>query len=185
MNPKIIVGVVVAAFVIIIGIIGFSGSVVLDDVVSKGNTMSPSETPREILPLEVELVHITILEVTERVATVEVEFKVSNPNMKSVILQLINYELYENDLRIKISQIGQRPIGMVDSSNYFTILSGSPTILRDTITIQNTGNTPELWKALENNTPNWKIKGEASFNLSSITAGGEKEVRFEFHKNNE
>jgi LEA14-like dessication related protein len=182
LNPKIFVGIAVAAFAIIIGIIGFSGSVIIDDVTGR-NVLSPSEIPNVILPLEVDLVDISILEVNEKAATVEVQFKVTNPNSKSVILQLINYELYENDLRIKISQIGERPIGMVDSSNYFTILPEIPTFLKDTVTIKNTGNTPELWDALSNNTPQWKIKGEASFNLSSITAGGENEISFEFHKN--
>jgi len=66
------------------------------------------------------------------------------------------------------------------ASNYFTILSEQPTILRETITIKNTGNLPEFWDALTNNAPQWKIKGEASFNLSSITAGGENEITFEF-----
>ena len=182
MNPKFIVVGVVAAFVIVIGILGFSGTGLLDNLPG-GIALSPSEISSVTLPLEVELLDISILEVNERAATIEVEFKVSNPNLRSVILQLINYEIYENDIRIKISQIGERPIGMVDSSNYFTILNEAPTILRDTVTLKNTGNTPELWETLTNNTPQWKIKGVASFNLSSITAGAENEVTFEFHKN--
>jgi LEA14-like dessication related protein len=182
LNPKIIVVGVVAAFAIIIAIIGFSDSLIIYDV-SGGNITSSADIPREALPLQVELEDISILEVNEKAATIEVQFKVTNPNFKTVILQFIKYELYENNLRINISQIGERPIGMVESSNYFIILSETPTILKDTITIKNTGNTPELWNALSNNTPQWKIKGEASFNLSSITAGGENEITFEFHKN--
>ena len=181
MNPRIIVGGVVAAFVIVIAVVGFSGSTIIDDV-SGGNVVSPAEAPRQALPLEVELKDISIVEVNERAATIEIQFTVTNPNVKSVILQFIKYELFEDNVRLMIGQIGERPIGMVDSSNYFTILSEQPTILRDTITIKNTGNTPELWDALSNNTPNWKIKGEASFNLSSITAGGENEITFEFLK---
>lgn len=69
---------------------------------------------------------------------------------------------------------------MLESSNYFTILSDRPTILKDTITIKNSGNFPELWDALTNNTPQWKIKGVAYFNLSSMTSGGENEITFEF-----
>ena len=182
LNPKFIVVGVVAAFVIVVGIIGLSGSLVIDDV-SGGNVLSPSETPRETLPLEIELEDITILEVNEKAATLEIQFKVNNPNFKSVILQLINYQLFENDIRIHVGQIGVRPFGMVDSSNYFTLLSDTPTVLKDTITIKNTGNTPELWDALSNNTPQWKIQGDATYNLSSITAGGENELAFEFHKN--
>ncbi len=179
MNPKIIVGGVVAVFVIIIGFIGISGSTIIDDT-SGGNIVSPSEAPREALPLEIELEDISILEVNEKAATINVEFKVTNPNFKSVILQVITYNLYENDVRIAVSQIGERPVAMLEGSNYYTILSERPTILKDTITIKNSGNTPELWDALMSNTPQWKITGEAFSNLSSITAGGENENIFEF-----
>ena len=181
MNPKIFVIGIVAAFVIVIGIVGFSGSSIIDDI-SGGGIISSSQTQPEILPLKIELEDISILEVTDLAATIEVKFQVTNPNLKSVILQMIKYELYENDVRITISEIGKRPAGMVDASNYFTILSDQPTTLRDKITIKNTGNYPELWSALTNNTPQWKIKGEGFFNLSSITSGGENEFRFEFTK---
>jgi hypothetical protein len=179
LNPKIIVGGVVAVFVIIIGLIGVSGSTIIDDT-SGGNIVSPSDAPRQALPLEIELEEISILEVNEKAATIYVEFKVTNPNFKSVILQVITYSLYENDVRIVVSQIGERPVAMLESSNYYTILNERPTILKDTITIKNSGNTPELWDALMSNTPQWKIIGEAYSNLSSITAGGENENTFEF-----
>ena len=179
MNPKIIVGGVVAAFAIVVGIVGFSGSTIIDDT-SGGNLVSPSETPREALPVELNLKNISILEVSEKAAVIDVSFEIINPNFKAVILQVIKYELYESGIRVAVGQIGDRPIGMIESSNYFTILSEQPTILRDTITIKNSGNTPELWESLMNNTPDWKIKGEAFFNLSSITAGGENEITFEF-----
>jgi hypothetical protein len=179
LNNKIIVGGVVAVFAIIIGIVGFSGSSIIDDT-SGGNIISPSEAPRQALPLKIELQELSILEVNDKAATIYVEFKVSNPNFKSVILQVLSYNLYENDVRVAISQIGERPIAMLEGSNYFTILNERPTILKDTITIKNSGNTPELWEALKNNTPQWKITGDAYSNLSSITAGGENENSFEF-----
>ena len=179
MNPKIIVAGVVAAFVIIIGIIGFSGFSIIDDT-SGGNIISPSEAPREALPLEIELEDISILEVNDKAATIQVKFKVTNPNFKSVILQVVTYDLYENGIRVAISQIGERPVAMLEGSNYFTILNDRPTILKDTVTIKNSGSSPELWDALMNNTPEWKITGGAFSNLSSITAGGENENTFEF-----
>ncbi len=179
MNRKIVFGGIIAAFAIIFGIVAFSGSTIIDDV-SGGNIFSPSGVPRETLPITVELENISILDVNDKSATIRVAFKVTNPNFKSVILQVVTYDLYENDVRIKVSQIGERPMGMLESSNYFTILSDRPTILKDTITIKNTGNFPDLWDALTNNTPQWKIKGVAYFNLSSMTSGGENEITFEF-----
>lgn len=179
LNPKFVIAGVVASFVIIIAIIGFSGTSIINDI-HIGDTVPTSEITREVLPIVIELEDISILEVNERAATIGVEFKISNPNYKSIILNSIKYEIYENNVRIKTSQIGESPTGMVASSNYFTILSETPTILKDKITIQNTGNLPELWNALTSNTPTWKIIGEASFNLSSMTAGGENQITFEF-----
>jgi hypothetical protein len=179
LNPKIIVGAVVAVFVIVIAVIGIPGTSFIDDT-SGGNIVAPSETPRGALPLEIELQDLSILEVNEKAATIRVEFEVSNPNFKSVILQVISYNLYEDGVRIAVGQIGERPIAMLETSNYFTILNERPTILKDTITIKNSGNSPELWEALTNNTPQWKITGETFSNLSSITAGGENENSFEF-----
>ncbi len=181
LNSKIIAGGIVAAFAIILGIVAFSGSTIIDDV-SGGGIISPSETPRQVLPLEIELENISILEVTDRAAVIEVQFTVTNPNFKSVILQLIKYELYENNVRIAINEIGSRPVGMMGGSNYFTILSENPIVFKDKVTIKNSGNIPELWATLTNNTPQWKIKGEAFFNLSSMTSGGENEITFEFEK---
>lgn len=179
MNAKFVVGAVVASFVIITAIIGFSGASIINDL-HIGNTVSTSDFPREVLPIVIELEDISILEVNERSATIEVEFKISNPNYKSVILHFIKYDIYENNVRIKTSQIGESPTGMVVGSNYFTILNEKPTLIKDKITIKNTGNLPELWDALTSNTPKWKLAGEASFNLSSMTVGGENQITFEF-----
>jgi len=71
---------------------------------------------------------------------------------------------------------------MLASSNYYTILNDRPTILSDKIIIENSGNIPEFWDALNNNSPQWRITGEAFYNLSSMTAGGENEIKFEFTK---
>jgi LEA14-like dessication related protein len=183
LNTKFVVVGVAASFVIIIAIIGLSGTSIINDM-NIGNTISP-EKPREVLPLLIELEDISILEVNEKAATIQIEFKISNPNYKSIILNSINYDIYENNVKIKTSQIGESPEGMVAGSNYFTILNEKPTIIKDKITIKNTGNLPELWNAFTSNTPKWKITGKASFNLSSMTAGGENQVTFEFPQSSE
>jgi hypothetical protein len=60
-------------------------------------------------------------------------------------------------------------------------------ILGEKIIVENSGNTPELWKALNNwkNSGvelNWRITGEAFFNLSSLTAGQENTLSYDFSK---
>lgn len=181
MKPKIFVGIAAGAFAVIVGIIVFSGQGFISDF-TDSDLASSNEAQRKVLPLEIELEDILILEVFDYAATLEIKFKVSNPNPKSVILQLIRYELFENDLRVDAGTIGERPSGFLTGSNYFIILNERPTILTDKITLKNSGDNPEFWSALTNNTPNWRVTGDAFFNLSSMTSGGENEISFEFSK---
>ena len=85
-------------------------------------------------------------------------------------------------MKLGSQSIGDRagPGGIVSASNYFTILSDRPSMISDEFTIKNNGQIPELWSALENGDPKWRVTGEAYYNLSSMTAGQENEVTFEF-----
>jgi len=179
LNSRLILAVVAAVIAGMIGFITLSGSQFINDI-SKDGLGKISPAPIKVIPLQIELDKLSVVEVTDEQATIRIDFKVTDPNYKSIILQLIKYELYESGKRITTEEIGQRPEGMVDVSNYFTILSNSPQIIGDTITIKNTGNTPELWSALINNSTKWTVKGEAYYNLSSMTSGQENITPFEF-----
>ena len=180
MNPRIPVIGVVGAFAVVILIIAYSGTSVIDDTSGEARLGSSGGTIIE--PLVIDLDEIIIKDVDERTAYVEISFKVANPNYKSVILEMIRYDVYEDGMKIGTKSIGDRaaPGGLVSASNYFTILSDRPSIIKDDFTIENDGNIPELWKALENGNPQWRVTGEAYYNLSSMTAGGENEITFEF-----
>jgi len=180
LNPRIPVIGVVGAFAVVILIIAYSGTSVIDDTSGEARLGGSGGTIIE--PLVIELHDIVIEDVDERNAFVEISFKVTNPNYKSVILEMIRYNVYEDGMKIGTKSIGDRaaPGGLVSASNYFTILSDRPSIIKDDFTIQNDGNIPELWKALENDNPQWRVTGEAYYNLSSMTAGGENEITFEF-----
>lgn len=181
LNPRIIVGVVIAAFAVAIAIIASSGQTLVNDVSDEGIFSSPSGS-LNVIPLTVELNDLSIIEVSEQFAVLEIKFLVSNPNAKSVILPYIKYKLYEKSEEDSVytGEIGERGGGFVIGSNYITILSQSSTIVSDEIILKNTGKTPELWQSISTNDADWKITGEAFFNLSSMTTGGENEVTFEF-----
>ena len=179
MNPRIFVGAVAGILIAIIAVFTLTGTSVISDV--EGGFFSPST--QEVLPLEIELFDFSVLEVAEKRATLEIKFKVSNPNFKSVMLQHIKYSVYHNDARIAVGGLGTIPEGFLASPNYFIILNERPSIIGEKFTITNTGNTPELWETLTKNELNWRVSGEAFFNLSSITAGQENILKFDFSKN--
>ncbi|HXG14340.1 MAG TPA: hypothetical protein VNK25_04335 [Candidatus Nitrosotenuis sp.] len=179
MNSKIILVAIAAGLAGVIGFIGFSGSQIINDVTEDGFGKI-SSSPIKVIPIKVELAKLSVLSITEEEAQMQIDFKITNPNYKSVILQIIKYELYDDGKRIFVGQIGERAEGAIDSSNYFTILRDKPQILGDTFTIKNTGTDPEFWTALTNDEIQWLIKGEVYFNLSSMTSGQENIIPFEF-----
>ena len=180
MNSKIIVGGAAGILIAIIAVFTLTGNSVISDV--EGGFFSPSSEGQQVLPIDVELFNISILEVTDKQATLEIKFKFTNPNFKSVMLQHVKYSIYHNDVKIAIGELGSQPEGFLASPNYYIITNERPVAIGEKLTITNTGNTPEVWNALENNDLNWKISGEAFFNLSSITAGQENILEFSFSK---
>jgi len=180
MNPRIFVGAAAGVLVAIIVVFTLTGTSVISDV--GGGFFSSSTQEQTVLPLAMELFDLSILEVTEKQATLEIKFKVSNPNFKSVMLQHIKYSVYHDDVRITAGELGSSPEGFLSSPNYFIILNERPSIIGEKFTIMNTGNTPELWEVLTKNELNWRVSGEAFFNLSSITAGQENILKFDFSK---
>jgi len=178
-NPRIFVGATAGILAVILVVFTLTGTSVISDV--EGGFFSPST--QEVLPLTIELFDFSVLEITEKQATLEIKFKVSNPNFKSVMLQHIKYSVYHDDTRIVAGEIGTAPEGFLASPNYFIILNERPSIIGEKFTITNTGNTPELWETLTKNELNWRVSGEAFFNLSSITTGQENTLKFDFSEN--
>ena len=170
MNKKIYVGAAIGALGVFVLL--FASPALLSQ---------PSQE-QTVLPLQVELYDLSVLEANERLTILEIKFKVSNPNFKSVMLQLIKYTIYHDDLRIIAGQIGTKPGGFVESSNYFIILNERPSLIGEKITIKNTGNMPEIWEAFVSNSLNWRVTGEAYSNLSSLTSGQENILTFDFTK---
>ena len=186
MNPKIFVGAAVGGMIVILMIFAIPGFSIISDVGDKG-FLSPSAQDQTVLPLNIELFNFSIIEIGERQATLELEFKVTNPNFKSVMLQHVKYSVYHDDKRIVAGGIGSTPEGFVDTPNYFIVLNERPLIVGEKFIIQNSGNTPVLWQAL-NDWKNsgveidWRITGDAFFNLSSLTSGQENILSFDFSK---
>lgn len=181
-NPKIFVIAAVIGLGAILGGILIAGST-FENLASP----EPEKKTVTIEPLIVELNDISVINVSERNATIEIKFKLTNPNSASVIVQVMDYQLFETGFsdyqQISGGQIGSRPEGMVEfGSNYYTLLSGSEMILKDKVILKNNGNVPELWSALKDDTAKWRVTGDIFYNLSSMTSGHENEIHFEFTK---
>ena len=160
------------------------GSDFLKVVISKDIKLpgSLSTISSEIKPLSVELIDISILSVTEKEATLELKFDISNPNDKPILLEMVSFDIFENDIKVGYGEIGERLSGQYASSNYYTILSDSSLVLPGKKTLKNTGNNPEFWSTLQQGTPQWRIKGEAFYSTTSAFSGLAGSAVFDFTK---
>ena len=182
MNPKIFVGIACAALVVALGGILLVGPTMV--VAPQENNSQPSNV-LQVKPLEVKLEEITVETISERNATIKVAFEIINPNPRAVIVQTMDYQLYETTYsdyeQIAGGEIGSRPEGMVEfGSNYYTLLGNNSIVLKEKINLKGSENTPELWNILRSDSPTWRVTGDVFYNLSSMTSGQENELHFEF-----
>ncbi len=185
MNRKIFLGVAVVAIMSILGGILLQGPTMV--IAPQGEISAENQSITQVEPLQIELVDISVTEISPRAAIIKIAFKISNPNPDSVIVQTLDYQLFETGYseseQISGGEIGSRPTGMVEfGSNYYVLLGDNSIILKDTIHLKNSGNTPELWADLKDNTATWRVTGDVFYNLSSLTSGQENEIHFEFTK---
>jgi hypothetical protein len=178
LNPKILL---IAAIAIMIGILGVIFMMTSTNEASIEG--SDQKLPNQVEPITIKLEEVSILQVSTRAVILEIQFKLDNPNPRSVIAQLLQYSLYVSDgseeFKVASGQIGSRPEGMVDGSNYYTLLSNNSVVLKDKITLESPGNNPELMTLFEGSNQIWRAEGDVVFNLSSITSGQENEIHFE------
>ena len=191
MNPKVFV------FAAVLAIIGILGAIVLVgpdmQAPGQGNNNSVENAPTIEL-LEVELADLSVTKINERSATIEIAFEIFNPNPRAVIVQTMDYNLFETGFssyeQLAGGTIGSRPEGMVEfGSNYYTVLGENAIVLKKEMIIKNTATSSELWDALkseydngESGSASWWVYGTVYFNLSSMTSGQENTVPFEFFR---
>jgi hypothetical protein len=184
MNSKIFAAGAVVILAAVLAVFVFPGNSLISDIGDGG--FSPFQE-QEVFPLEIEFHNLSVLEINERQATLDIDFIVSNPNFKSVMLQRLKYQVFHDDTRIVAGEVGSSPTGFVDTSNYYLILNERPSEIGEKFVIKNTGDA-ELWEKLEislaegKNALNWRITVDAFSNLSSLTSGQENIVSFEFTK---
>jgi len=191
MNPKVFV------FAAVLVIVGILGSIVLIgpdmQAPNQGNNNANQNAPT-IKLVTVDLQDISVTKINERSATIEIAFEISNPNPRAVIIQTMDFNLFETGFssseQLAGGTIGSRPEGMVEfGSNYYTLLGENSIVLKKKMTIANTATSGALWDSLqseydngESGSASWWVTGTVYFNLSSMTSGQENTVPFEFFR---
>ena len=134
----------------------------------------------EIKPVVVTINKTSVSSFTNKESIIDTKFNVLNPNNVTVILEAITYDLYENGVLVGHGQIGERLEGALQSSNYYTLVERYTNQLDGKVILENTGNNPELWSALQKNNTKWRIVGQAFYNTNTVLSGQPGSVNFNF-----
>ena len=183
MDKKLLVGAAVGVLVAIIVVVallpssGFLKNFIQENPQAPGGLRAAST---EIKPIIVTVNGTSVLSSSDKEAVVVTKLDVLNPNDVTVILEAITYDLYENGVLVGHGQIGQKLEGALESSNYYTLVEHYTNQMDGKVTIQNTGNNPELWSALQKSDTKWNIMGKAFYNTNTVLSGQPGSVDFNF-----
>jgi len=182
MDKKILIyvaiGVLVAMLIIVI-ILPNSG---LKNFISN-NSNTPSALTSvltEVKPLEMNYNGSSVLSVTNKVATIETKFNLTNPNDNTLIIEMLSYDIYVNGVSLGHGQYGEKYEGASDSSTYLPLTQHNSEIITNQAQLINDGNNPQIWSTLQSGTAQIRINGTTYYSTHSPFAGQTYSKDFDF-----
>ncbi len=183
MDTRILLGGV--AIVIIAAIVLFAflpGSGMIKNILPQGPNVPSSITAvtANIKPLVISYNGTSVISASERNATLQSTFYITNPNTTTVILESINYAITADGIVIGHGQLGQRYEGNWESSYYYPLIEQTSSSINNTAFIENTGNYPSVWSSLEKGTAKITISGTAYYATKTAFSGSDFNEDFNF-----
>jgi LEA14-like dessication related protein len=140
-----------------------------------------------VTPIDIKIKSVAVNKTNyEKDATVQVAFDVHNPNMNTMILDGINYNIYVDNILITSGTIGtEAPEDVIRSQQGFPIIGSSAVTLKDTQSVQrhniNTASWDKIVRA-EDRGASYVINGTYSFRQTANleASGGVKEFNLKF-----
>jgi hypothetical protein len=185
LEKKVFVYVAVAVSIIFVAVIAtLPSSDIIKNLVPQGPNVPTSLTAisTQIKPIIIQYNGTSAISVSDQDATLQTNFYITNPNNTTVILESITYDLYANGILIGHGSIGERYEGSWQSSNYFPLVEDTSSNINSQSTIQNTGNNPDLWSALQKGTAKLTVTGTAYYSTKNAFSGQDFTEDFDFTK---
>jgi len=173
---------VIVAFIAVIAVLPGSG--IIKNIVPHNQNMPSAFTAisTDIKQLDMEYNGSSVLMITDRDATVETKFSVTNPNNTTVLLEMINYAIYANGVLVGHGEFGQRYEGSWESSNYLPLVEQNSEVITNKAQLHNDGNNPEVWSALQNGTAKITMSGTIYYGTNTVFTGQNLSTDFDFTK---
>lgn len=165
----------------IVGAVGGGIAISIAAVVMLTMGFFPMQSQQPIAVKEVtfSLTSVSVKQVDDEEATIEVVFDVFNPNKNTMVLETIQYDLIANGIRLAQSHIGERLEGVVaPTGQTYYVVQNTPLTLTDTVELKKTETFSPLWTGLQSNDVDWRIKG--LYIITDPVKSGGQEKPFDF-----
>jgi LEA14-like dessication related protein len=183
MEKKILVYVAIGVLVAILGlVVVLPNSGLLKNMMSN-STNTPSALTSvlsEVKPLDIQYNGSSILSVTNRAATIESKFNLTNPNDDTLIIEMLSYDIYVNGVSLGHGQYGEKYEGASDSSTYLPLTEHNSEMITNQAQLINDGNNPQIWSALQSGTAQIRINGTTYYSTHTPFAGESYSKDFDF-----
>ncbi len=183
MDTRILLGAVAVVIIAVVAVFALlPGSDMIKKILPQGPNVPTSMTAvtAEIKPLVISYNGTSVISASERNATLQTTFYITNPNTTTVLLEAINYIITADGTVVGHGQLGQRYEGSWESSYYFPLVEKSSSTINNTAFILNNGNYPDVWSSLEKGTAKITISGTAYYATKTAFSGSDFNQDFNF-----
>jgi len=185
LETKVLVYIAVGAIVAIIAVIAtLPGTGLVKTLIPQNQNVPSALTAitADIKPIQIQYNGSSISSVTDRDATIQTKFDLTNPNNTTVILEMISYDVYVNGVQMGHGQYGQRYEGSWESSYYLPLTQHNSETVTNNAQLSNDGNNPQIWSAMQSGSANIRINGTAFYSTNTAFSGGSYSTSFDFPK---
>ena len=183
LEKKIFVYAAVGVIIAILGVVAIlpSSGILKSMFTPNANTPTAlTSVLTEVKPVDVQYNGSSVISIGDRDATIETKLNLTNPNDNTLIIEMVGYDIFANDVRIGHGQFGQRYEGTWESSDYLPLTQHNSETITVDAKITNDGNNPQVWSALKNNNIKLRFTGTAYYSTHSAFSGQSFTTDFEF-----
>jgi len=183
LEKKILVYVAIGVIIALLGIVAVLPSTSIFKNMISHNANVPSaltSVMTEVKPISVQYNGSSILSVTNRDATIETKFNLTNTNDDTLIIEMLSYDVDVNGITIGHGQYGQKYEGSSESSTYLPLTQHNSETITVKAQLINDGNNPQVWSSLQNSTGKIRIQGTIYYSTHSPFAGQSYSKDFDF-----
>jgi hypothetical protein len=136
-----------------------------------------------IEPIKLSVNNVSANQTADNIAKIQVVFDAYNPNMGTVILEAIRYNVFVENMRVISGDIGEKPEGFVASQEGIYPIIGNGTItLKDAQIVERNNMNGIIWNKVVDGSASYVINGTYSYKQTSSfqATGGDMEFKLKF-----